>query len=348
MSSRAVPWITHNHTMSDFYTDQGAFFVRLFHSYDGLPEFVKNAEYGTELSVNSIPASSFADPDHRRLPLHTPADVYVSAAYRFGKTGAADDAIAARLEKAAALFGIEEDFLAVKELALAKYAGSHKKVAAPADYEGWTIETSRVNASGIGAKQLERLAGQLLSKMAGYSFDEREEIASELLLAARAVGADVPVELKKFAAEGSFDALAFSSALEQRASILTDRREKVAMLDEIRHVGETPAPSEDEMRKAACFLDTFDRQFSLDRHYGRGVIDPHSAVWSVVCEQHGPEMVKVGEVEHEMSKVAARLPEAFEYATGQIMNVLDNGKLDTGLLAGLSGKQSDVINQLLG
>lgn len=332
--------------MSDFYIDHGAFLVRLFHSQE-LPGFVKSAEYSADSSVSNLPTSSFADPDHRRFPLHTPADVYVSTAYYFGKTGGESENVVARLKRAAAVFGIESDAESARELALEYHAAAKAKTAsAPTNYESWAIETDRCSVTGTGAKPLERFADSFLTKCAGYAFDDREEIASEILLAARSIGADVPSSIKKYAAEGEFDSRIFSAALEQRASIL-NQRDKLAFLGEIGELAAMKAPTNDEMRKAACFLDTFDRQYGLDRHYGRGVIDPHAAVWSRVETSAAPATVKIGSVEHELDKVAAKLPEVFEYATGKVMDLLDNGVLDTALLAGLSDKQADVINGLL-
>ena len=335
--------------MSDFYTDQGAFFVRLFNAHAGIPEFVKNANYSEDTSVSSLPSTSFADSLHRRFPLHTPADVYVSAAYYFGKTGELESPVARKLEKAAAIFGIADDFKSVRDYAVAYHERTAPKTAADAsgDFTGWVIETQRMNASGNSLGQLERLADTFLSKTANYAFDEREEIACEILLASRSIGAQVNPGLKKYAAEGEFVPEVFAHAMAQRAFVLQGN-DKLAFLDELKGLSLASEPTADDLRKAACFLDVFDRQYGLDRHYGRGVLDPHSSVWSKVADVAGPEMVKVGEAEYELDKVAGKLPAAFEYATGRILDLLENGKIDTGLLASLTGEQSSVVNNLIG
>ena len=281
---------------------------------------------------------------NRELPIHTPADTYISAAYYFGKAAELDEEIVGRLEKAAVLFDIVSDFESVRDFAIGKAQASVLSKTAAALPE-WAIETATVNVSGTGCGSLERFADSFLAKSASYCYEEREELASEILLAARAIGAEVPAELRKYAAEAGFDAATFSAALGQRATILNDR-DKVAMLSDITPVDQFTSPSSEELRKAASFLNDFDTQYGLTRHYGRGIIDPHSAIWSVLEEPKTAELVVIGGVEHELSKVAAKLPEAFEFATSQVLAAM-NGEFDRSLLSGLTDKQAEVINQIL-
>jgi len=335
-----------NTNQSDFYSDQGAFFVKAFHDTK-MPDFVKNAEPTPSESLATLPYSSFADEATRSFPMHTPADVYISATYLFGKSASIDLVVAQKLKQAAVMFDMADAYNEARSIGLA-YSNGVLEKSADVDCYDWEIECNNFSARGSDQASLVRASDHFLAKVAQYSFDDREEIAAEFLLASRALGVDVSPDLKKYAAEGYFNATAFANALEQRALIVKGN-EKLAMLDDIKAVANMDDPSELELRKAANFLNTFDNQYGVNRHYGNGVIDPHSAVWSspepIVIEQ--PAIVKIGNCEYPLEKVAGKLPEAFNFATGKIMDLLENGKLDLGLLGSLSNTESDVINSLV-
>jgi hypothetical protein len=323
----------------DFYTDHGSFLIRLFGQSNNieLPEFVKSAGYDSEEKIASLPSFSFADRVNRKLPLHTPADVYVSAAYFYGKTAGQDSVIAENIQKSAELFGIVDEVRQAIEIA--KQSKGETKTAAPS--AGWSIEVGDYVRSGVTAKQLEYVAEEFLGKFAAYDFSDREEIASSLVEVSDQIGANLPNDIRSFAKIGGCNRQTLKAAVDQRALFLPDNRNKTAMsllLSE--SFGTEGNPSDEEMSKLAEILNEFDCQYGLNKRYGRGVIEPHLAVWS--DHSKTASTIVIGNRTWELPEVQKSLADAFEFVTGRKVATVNDEAL-----AGLSETEASDLNAIL-
>ena len=323
----------------DFYTDHGSFLIRLFGQSNNieLPEFVKSAGYDSEERIASLPSFSFADRVNRKLPLHTPADVYVSAAYYYGKTAAQDIKVVESIKKAASLFGITKEV--EQAINLATKSKTEIKVAAPS--VGWSIEVGEYIRSGVTAKQLEYVAEEFLGKFAAYDFNEREEVASSIVEVADLIGANVSNDVRSLAKIGGCNRQVLKAAIDQRALFLPDNRNKTAMsllLSE--SFGTEGNPSDEEMTKLAEILNEFDTQYGLNKRYGRGVIEPHLAVWSDHSKK--ASTVVIGTKTWEFPEVEKSLADAFEFVTGRKI-----ATVNSEALAGLSETEASDLNAIL-
>jgi hypothetical protein len=323
----------------DFYTDHGSFLIRLFGQSNNieLPEFVKTAEYDSEERISSLPSLSFADKINRKFPLHTPANVYVSAAYYYGKTAAQDPQIIDGIKKAALLFGITKEIQ--EAIDLATTSKTETKVATP--FTGWSIEVGEYVRSGVTAKQLEYVAEEFLGKFAAYDFSDREEIASAVVEVADQIGASISNDIRSLAKIGSCNRQLLKAAIDQRALFLADDRNKTAMsllLSE--SFGTEGNPSDDEMTKLAEILNDFDVQYGLNKRYGRGVIEPHLAIWSDHSKK--ASVVVIGTKTWEFPEIEKSLSDVFEFVTGRKI-----ATVNAEALAGLSETEASDLNAIL-
>jgi len=101
----------------DHITDQNPMrmYGILIEAGDSVPDYVLKTASLTEASVGNLHSKYFADPVNRELPVHTKAATYLSAAY-FYSTENKNPTIEARIKKAAALFKIDEEVTALREL----------------------------------------------------------------------------------------------------------------------------------------------------------------------------------------------------------------------------------------
>lgn len=326
----------------DFYTDHGSFLIRLFGQPNGveLPEFVKEAEYDEESLVESLPSTSFADSINRRFPVHTPADTYVSAAYFYGKTAGADKNIEANIQKAAAIFNIFNEIEDVKSVALEHSVPTETKTASSGI--DWSIDVDGYQCSGSTVEQLEYRSKEFIGKYASYSFEQREEIASALLEVAEKIGATVPNGIRSLSKVGNCDREILKAAIDQRALAVPDNRNKTAMSINISDLfGTEGNPSQEEMSKLADILNEFDTQYGLNRRYGRGVIEPHFAVWS----DHSVKTagILIGNKKWSSSDLQNNLCEAFEFVTGRKIASVN----DLEAIASLSETEASDLNAIL-
>ena len=321
--------------MSDFYQDQGAFLVKLMHSTP-VPDFVKNAEYETEEGIDALPDYAFADPISRQFPIHTPSDVYLSAAYLHGKT-ACDQKIDEQIKTASKVFGIEDSVNAVIELAKKRFELT-SKVASP---NIWDFETKSASFSGSGLEALNDAVSSFEQTRMSYEFNERTEIAENLSKIASDLGADLPESISKFAGNAHVDLEKLQAQLEVRATFLHHPRDVQEFLCKIAVLGNAAAATPEEAMKVAEFIDGFDTQHGLTKFYGSRLEDPHSSVFNTSLSEYEDKTatVKIGHVVHKL--IDLRL------CSEIIDEILESKVADLRSLADLDDEKARQLNQVL-
>jgi hypothetical protein len=81
-----------------------------------LPEFVKEANEADPDEIKSLPTSCFADPAHRKYPVHTRKDAYLSRLYFSKNASMYKDAkqaqlVGENLEKAASFWKLDTEYI---------------------------------------------------------------------------------------------------------------------------------------------------------------------------------------------------------------------------------------------
>jgi hypothetical protein len=322
----------------DFYNDQGAFLVKLHHAAP-LPDFVKTSGYDTDDSVNSLPDSAFASPSTRQYPIHTAADVYVSAAYLHGKSASVDSAVERNIKVAARVFGITKEVDEV--LVLAKnYRERTTKVASTP--EPWKFATKTATFSGHGPGHLKEAADRFSKNCFSYSFTERTDIARNLHKLAAEMNVTLPDSIEKFAGYAHVDRDQLEVHLQARALALHDARDTREFLGKIAELRNTAEITPEEAMKTAAFLDEFDRQANLLHLYGGRLSDPHSAVFNTPQAEHQEKTasVKIGNVNHFLYDLRRVDGDVFA-------EILGHKVADVKDLANLNEEQARLVNQLL-
>lgn len=322
----------------DFYSDQGAFLVKLLHSTP-VPDFVKTSQYETEESVNGLPASAFANQAERTFPIHTPVDVYMSAAYLHGKQAAFQPEIADGILKAAHVFGIEKDVQEVITKAT-EYRTRQSKTAAPVGQ--WQFATKSARWAGRGQEHLNEAAGRLEKNFAAYEFSERTEIAQNLMKVATDLGVEAPEAIQKFAGLSHVDLDLMEIELQARALSLQEGRDTRNFLGKIAELRDAADATPEEAMKVAEFLAEFDRQANITHLYGSRFSDPHSAVFNTPRSEFEDKVatVQIGDVKHRLLDLRSCPQDVFA-------EILGDKVANHRELANLDPEKARLLNQVL-
>lgn len=322
----------------DFYSDQGALFVRIFQAGEKLPDFIKSASYGDASSLKSLPSSSFADSTLRNFPIHTPADVLVGASYFYGQgLNESMPDVTNSFKTAALVFGIEKELEEIQKVA-SDYQALQKSASAPVE-SGWLIDTNALTAEGEDFSSLQRFADDWMTKTASFSLDDRTEIAGALTSALRQADLPVPNRLRSLACEGEFDRDTLKTAFYQRGMGIHDSFQKAAFYANAETFGNSEAPTAEEMQKTAAYLDAFDRENNIVRLYGRGIMDPHTAVWCSFPEAQ--KTASIGGKEYPLTpKNEQDIRDAYLFVKGEELESFDK-------LASLTEDEGALVRSIL-
>lgn len=331
--------------MSDFYQDQGAFFVKLLHN-KLVPEFVKQASYETEDGISSLPNHAFADPENRKYPIHTKADVYLSAAYFYGKTAEYDEKIENAINVSADIFGIKDDLQPLKKTAqdysLRSELLNRELESKTKDSISWTLESKTAYFSGNGFPQLKSASLEFSKDFGLYDFHERTEIASGLQTLAKNMGETIS-ELDKFACKSKLDVGHLENQLKARAMMsIHDKSEAADFLSKIGNLADTSYPSIEESIKMAEFINGFDLEHNLTKFYGTKLDHPHSCVFNKDAAKHNEDTltIKIGNVTHQWIDLKNSPQDIFEKVLGKKVE-------EPSDLSAIDENQSRMLNQIL-
>lgn len=172
-----------------------------------VPEYVKTAELDDASELQKLPKTAFADSDRGIYPINTAARTYVSNAYFIDKKADIQklygedyvNLLQGKIEKAAAIFNIEED--------LAEYVASFNTKEASDYEEAYLTEfyvdgmSSPVQLYPIKtAMDLTESADHFVKNIANYPFDVRVKTAQNIVKAAAALDVeDIPELAMKYA-----------------------------------------------------------------------------------------------------------------------------------------------------
>lgn len=288
--------------MDDFYSDSGALFAKLFSGDTDypLPEFVKTAEYPEgDGALDEFAETAFADQAKRAFPIYDMAAVFVSAAY--ANMQDAPDEIKTAIQKAAGLFGIEDEIMRLEShLANIKRARQKSASAGLGDWQICLPVDGRVftsTGSGMGdlAKTAERFCGDE-TRLEPLPF--KMAVAQEIIQTAGDEKFDLPDEIFKVAGYAYPDTDAMQAHVAARlVGLPMDQRP--AFVNKVAQLRDAEGGPED-LQKLAEFVDRWDEQFNLRRFYGSKFPDAARTVYAIPVHK-AAEMLKtvqVGEVEH--------------------------------------------------
>jgi len=221
----------------------------------GRPDFVKQASEFREESYDSIPASSFLDPETRLYPCHTKEATYAAACY-IADTEGTDSRLLERLEKFANSWGIIDPIRQVfvrceLNKAMRKKAAEELTFALDETYQGQPVQRFPINTP----EMTKASAARFYADRTKYPFSWRHKTAVALHNALRQHGVtdlhDHTIDyIEKAAGYGVLSKSAVMSQLAERQI----RRKGHAALDNLSKVATAVVESEPnaKLTKICC------------------------------------------------------------------------------------------------
>jgi hypothetical protein len=259
--------------MFDQYSDSMRTQLHKFNQLLELPEFVKTADESDPDEIRSLPSSCFADPVHRKYPVHTRQDAYLSRLYFSKNASMYKDAKQAKLvgenlEKSASFWKLDTEYQ--MKTAMEKTASASYDIPIQ-DSNGGTIDKWVLNTP----RDFEKAAIQIFENKNMFSFPQRSSVAKAMLkipLRKEAtLSPEVSEYLEKAAGYGMNTKENVMDLLMSR-SVLYNMKNS-AFGDRIASLAEKVA-SEDItpnlLEKVATVIDICDRELNLTKHYNNG------------------------------------------------------------------------------
>lgn len=335
----------------------------------GAPEYVKVAAIDELTGAVEDDNRLFADPGTRVYSTRTKAATWVAVAH-FVEHAAALPAttrerVAARLDDAARLHGIEAEVALLRE----KHAGSLATDPAglPDEAFGWLVK----NASGAVVERRLRLlnpievkaaAAWLLEHRDRFLLEDRMKIARRVLARAKATCADLDDDadaIEKIAGYGDSALPTVRAAIAMRIQLLRVKKAVAAaegLAELSAALAENPLALRDRGRrlKVAATLDQMDRDFRLQPHYEHdGLPRPEEALYGVTekaaCDYLAAR-VEVGGATYEKAAIDAVDPAGLAERLGEALAAtLTGGELfvDGAKLAAAAAGRSPAENRLI-
>jgi hypothetical protein len=261
--------------MFDQYDDTLQQQLHKFNTIFELPGFVKTASTSDRDEIKGLSSSCFADSAHRKYPVHTRNDAYLSRLY-FSKNSSLykdareKDLVRSNLEKAAEFWGLEGSY--EKKASIEKTASANFNIPIQ-DAKGGTIDTWVLNTP----RDFEKAAIQIFENKNMFSFPQRSSVAKAMLKIPLAKEAKMTPEVNEYlekaagygmnTKENVLDILMSRSVLYN----MKDHRfgDKLASLAE-KLASEEITP--DVLEKVATVIDVCDRELGFTKYYGQGKI----------------------------------------------------------------------------
>jgi len=240
-----------------------------------LPEFVKEASLPDADSLKDLPPAGFAYPEMRRFPIHTKADIWLSAAYLHKSASALSpctfQGIQAAVESAAELWGVDlPRFDTPKEASIEEPASAYSVVF---DVGGDT-HTTYVSSP----EEMTKVAAHIVEND-DYPYMARQASARQVIAAPAAMKGDITNEvmcsLHKLAGYGVGTLEAARRAVRQRRNAMQGPLKSVGVeMDELDGILKAAASEEtgnllgpELLSKTAAMLDAVDRVTSMCDRY---------------------------------------------------------------------------------
>jgi len=258
--------------MHDQYNDKSLAVLKKLSTIFELPEFVKQASVVDEKELHSLPRGAFGDPGNRKFPIASKKDAYLSALY-FRKNASEytdtqyAETVKKNIDDALDLWSIPHTFQ-MKKTDIPKQA-SLKQTIHINDMKGSEIDSWELNSP----RDFEKAAIQLFENKNMFSFDQRKDIARQLLNSELKKEAslrdDVDTYLDQAAGFGMCTKLQLIDTIRDRARLYKRADERfMENLTEYAESLEKVDLDHTHLEKTAAVLDF------LDKH--TGLIDKYS------------------------------------------------------------------------
>lgn len=333
--------------MHDQYDDKSLAVLKKLSTIVELPEFVKEASVVDEKELNGMPRSSYGDTVHRKFPLGSKKDTFLSALYfRKHASEYSDEEYAGTVKKniddALKLWGIPHEF-SMKSEPMPKTAGL-TDVVNIRGMDGENIDEWRLNSP----RDFEKAAIQLFENKNMFSFEQRKDIARQLinsdLKKEASLRDDVDTYLDKAAGFGMCTKLQLIDTVRDRARLYktADTRFMSALADYAESL-ENVDLDHTHLNKTAGILDFLDKQTGVAKKYP-GLPSPEESLFiytektaaeirnEFVRLQNGSNIAKTALEEKS-------LDDFFDNFIGEIPKVAFEEKLD--ILASLPSPDAD-------
>lgn len=278
---------------TDFYDDDNQQTLCALEKLTGVPDFVKSASTEAKEELGKLPARVFADPQHRKFPVHTKAATWLAHAYfkHAAPHYSTEErrCIQQRIDKAAGFWKISKQltdfdnqwerlhtFHAPRNLPNEQYALIYKSA-------GYEIRKFPMpNPASV------KLAGEhLFADRHRYTYPMRKFAARRILKAQKKADVQFQPETSEFlnraSGEGGAFPLDISTKLAQRAIMVKKQHPDLAMkLAEIAESIENESHlSNDRLDKLAGLVDSVDQHTGLYKYYYEGVPMPEEFIFNI-------------------------------------------------------------------
>lgn len=276
--------------MFDQYDDAGRQQLHKFDTLLELPGFVKEADESDPSDLKGLPSSSYADPVHRKYPVHTRHDAWLSRLYfsknkALYKNAAMRDVVEHSINTASEFWNLPSDY-AVKPT-MAKEAGASLTIPIE-NYNGDKIDDIRLSSP----RDFEKAAIQMFENKNMFTYPQRHKVARTLIdnkdmFKDAKLAPQVSEYLEKAACEGLSTTEHVLSALQKRAMLYGNFDDRVA--DRMADLAEKVASEDmtpDLLDKVARVVDACDKSLDLFRHYKTGrLATPEDALVEMTAGQ---------------------------------------------------------------
>lgn len=315
-----------------------------------IPSYVTDYDLPTKEASDGMRASEFADTYRRLYPIGSPALTWLSAAY-FAKNASEvyspDEASYVRdqIKRAASIYGIAEDVdkaLSVWDQETKQASDEDVYAFVKRDAAGNVLERGFpiVDANGV------KLACDYFAAYrAEYTFDERQQIAANIIKKAEAFGTQVNGTVLREAGKGipSKELIMGEILYRAQKAANTEIGVKLAEVNEALDSATTEELIEN-LDKIAAMIDDFDAAAGLRGEYGKSLLMPADVVYSLdvkAAEEWESDAVELDKYVFSLKKLA-ELPLAayhevlgpdFAESVKSADNKVDLGKLSDNLFS---------------
>jgi hypothetical protein len=238
-----------------------------------IPNFVKEANESDPDEIKGLPSSCFADPSHRKYPVHTKHDAYLSRLYFSKNASMYKDASQAKLvgenlEKSASFWGLDAEYQ--MKVSIEKTASQSYSIPI-SNAVGDTIDTWVLNTP----RDFEKAAIQIFENKNMFSFPQRSSIAKKMLQIPLKKEANLTPEVSEYlekAAGYGMNSKENVMDLLMSRSLLYNMKSP-AFGDRVAQLAEKVASEEitpNLLAKVATVMDICDRELNLTKHYNNG------------------------------------------------------------------------------
>ena len=278
---------------TDFYDDVNQQTLYALEKLTGVPDFVKSASAETREELGALPPHVFADPHHRKFPVHTKAATWLANAYfkqcsqQYSNEERA--LIQQRINKAASFWKIAEQVQTFDDQ-WARYNTYHAPRNLPDDQYALIYKTAEYvirkfpmpNAGSV------KMAGErLFADRCRYTYPMRKFAARRILKAAKKAeitfNPETDLFLHRAAGEGAGFPKDIATKVAHRAIMLKRNHPELAIaLAKVASSvdGENHLPAE-RLEKLASLVDSVDQRTGLFRYYYDGVDMPEEFIFNL-------------------------------------------------------------------